>query len=444
MWIEIILILVFILINGFFSGSEIAVVTARRTRVSELIKEGNRRAKVLKKLQSDPEKFFATVQVGVTIAGALASAIGGAAAIKFLEPALAKVPVEIIAGSSEAISIGIIVLCISYLSLIFGELVPKSLALMNPERIALIIARPLIGFSKFSSFLIGILTFTTNILLKPFGGKPYAQRSFVSEEEIKLLVTEGRDRGVFEPEEETLIHGVFEFTDISVKEVMVPLTKTISFHLECPADEILDTIKTKGFSRYPVYHGDASDIKGILYVKDLFRKLASQERIDVKKLMRTPFFVPESMKISALLREMQRKGILIAVVVDEYGAVTGIVTIEDILEEIVGEIRDEFDVEQPVVKLKDDSYFIDASISIRDLKEDHDIELPESSDYDTLGGFILTTLQKIPETNETFTTDGWDIKIVHMIGKRIARVILKRIEVPEETEAEDESEEDEQ
>ncbi len=231
MWIEIILILVFILINGFFSGSEIAVVTARRTRISELIKEGNRRASVLKKLQSDPEKFFATVQVGVTIAGALASAIGGAAAIKFLGPALAKVPVTIIAGSSEAIAIGIIVLCISYLSLIFGELVPKSLALMNPERIALLIARPLTGFSKFSSLLIGILTFTTNILLKPFGGKPYAQRSFVSEEEIKLLIKEGRDRGVFEPVEETLIHGVFEFTDISVKEVMMPLTKAISFSI---------------------------------------------------------------------------------------------------------------------------------------------------------------------------------------------------------------------
>ncbi len=444
MWIEIILIFVFILINGFFSGSEIAVVTARRTRISELIKEGNRRASVLKKLQSDPEKFFATVQVGVTIAGALASAIGGAAAIKFLGPALAKVPVTIIAGSSEAIAIGIIVLCISYLSLIFGELVPKSLALMNPERIALLIARPLTGFSKFSSLLIGILTFTTNILLKPFGGKPYAQRSFVSEEEIKLLIKEGRDRGVFEPEEETLIHGVFEFTDISVKEVMMPLTKAISFPLESPVNEILDTIKTKGFSRYPVYHGDVSNIKGILYVKDLFRKLASNERIDVRKLMRTPFFVPETLKISALLREMQRKGILIAVVVDEYGAVTGIVTIEDILEEIVGEIRDEFDVEQPVIKLKDDSYFIDASISIRDLKEDHNIDLPDSSDYDTLGGFILTTLQKIPETNETFTTNSYDIKIVHMIGKRIARVMLKRVEEPKEKEVADEAEEDQQ
>jgi putative hemolysin len=220
---------------------------------------------------------------------------------------------------------------------------------------------------------------------------------------------------------------------------MVPLAKVISFPLECSSEEILSTIKTKSYSRYPVYHRETVNIKGILYVKDLFRKLASKESIDVKKLMRTPYFVPESMKISTLLREMQRKGILIAVVVDEYGAVTGIVTIEDLLEEIVGEIRDEYDVEQPVVKLRDDSFFIDASISIRDLEDDHDIELPESQDYDTLGGFIITTLQKIPETGETFTAENWDIKIVHMVGKRIARVILKRIEEPEEVTEEEQT-----
>jgi putative hemolysin len=439
MWIEIILILIFILINGFFSGSEIAVVTARRTRVSELIKEGSRTAKVLHKLQSEPEKFFATVQVGVTIAGALAAAIGGAAAVKFIDPALSKVSINIIAESSEAISIAIVVLCVSYVSLVFGELLPKSLALMNPERSALIVARPISGFSRIASFLIGLLTITTNVLLRPFGGKPYSQRSFVSEEEIKLLITEGRDRGVFEQVEETLIHGVFEFTDLSVKEVMVPLAKVISFPLESSSEEILATIKTKSYSRYPVYHHETVNIKGILYVKDLFRKLASKESIDVKKLMRTPYFVPESMKISTLLREMQRKGILLAVVVDEYGAVTGIVTIEDLLEEIVGEIRDEYDVEQPVVKLRDDSFFIDASISVRDLADDHDIELPESQNYDTLGGFIITTLQKIPETGETFTAANWDIKIVHMVGKRIARVILKRIEEPEEVTEEEQT-----
>ncbi len=427
MLLEIILILVFILLNGFFAGSEIAVVTARKTRVSELIKEGNQRAFILKKLQSDPDRFLATVQIGVTIVGAMASAIGGAAAVKVIKPLIAQVPLAIVADYSEAVAIGLVVVVISYLSLIIGELVPKSIALMNPERFALVVARPLYGFSRIFSFFVSILTFSTNIILKPLGGKPFTQRSFVTEEEIKLLIKEGRDRGVFEPEEEELIHGVFEFTDLSVKEVMVPLTKVVAFSLDTPIQEILDTISEEQYSRYPVYYKEKSNIKGILYAKDVFKKVSSKESMDVRKLLRAPFFVPESMKISALLRQMQRKGIHIAVVVDEYGAVTGIVTIEDLIEEIVGEIRDEFDEEKPVIKLRDGSYLIDASISIRDLKDDYGIDIPASPDYDTMGGFVITRLQRIPATGETFNADGWNIKIVQIIGKRIARVILKPV-----------------
>lgn len=432
MWIEIILIIIFVLCNGFFAGSEIAVVTSRRTRINELIKEGNPKARVLKKLQSNPDRFLATVQIGVTIVGAVASAIGGAAAVKFVRPFFAEAPVQFIAASSEAISIGIVVVCVSYLSLVLGELVPKSIALRNPERVALSVARPLHVFSRLISLFVGILTMSTNFILKPLGGKPFTQRSFVSEEEIKLLIREGRDRGIFEPEEAVLIHGVFEFTDLSVKEVMVPLAKTVAFALDEPVETVLKTIAEKQYSRYPIYHKEMSDIKGILYIKDIFKKLASKEPVDIRKLLRAPFFVPESMKISALLREMQRKGILIAVAVDEYGTVTGIVSIEDLLEEIVGEIRDEYDVEQPVIRLRDDSYLIDASISMRDLKDDHGIDLPVLPDYDTLGGFIITKLQKIPAAGEVFISDGWDIKIVHMVGKRIARVVLKRAEETED------------
>lgn len=425
MWLEIILIFLFILFNGFFAGSEIAVVTARKTRVSELIKEGNPNALILKKLQSDPDRFLATVQIGVTLVGAMASAIGGATAVKVFQPMIEKVPLGIVSTYSEAISIGLVVVVISYLSLVIGELVPKSIALMNPERFALIIARPVYGFSRLFSFFVSILTFSTNIILKPLGGKPFTQRSFVTEEEIKLLIKEGRDRGVFEPEEEELIHGVFEFTDLSVKEVMVPLTKVVAFSVDTPIQEILDTISEEQYSRYPVYYREKSNIKGILYAKDVFRKVSSKETIDVRKLLRAPFFVPESMKISALLRQMQRKGIHIAVVVDEYGAVTGIVTIEDLIEEIVGEIRDEFDEEKPVIKLRDGSYLIDASIAIRDLKDDYGIDIPASPDYDTMGGFVITRLQRIPSTGETFNADGWNIRIVQIIGKRIARVILR-------------------
>lgn len=432
MLIEIFLILLFILVNGFFSGSEIAIVTARKTRVSELVSKGHKSARILQKLQSDPDSFLATVQIGVTIVGALASAIGGATAVKVIQPFLAELPVSFVSRSSDVIAIGIVVTVISYLSLVIGELVPKSLALLNPERFALVVARPLYSFSRIASLLVRFLALSTNIILKPLGGKPFTQRSFISEEEIKLLIKEGKDRGIFEAAEQELIHGVFEFTDLSVKEVMVPLTKVVAFSADAQISGILETISEEQYSRYPVYHGDKSNIKGILYVKDLFTSLSTKDNVDIKRLLRSPFFVPESMKISMLMRDMQRKGVLIAVVVDEYGAVTGIVTMEDLIEEIVGEIRDEYDIEQHVVMLRNGSYLVDASISIRDLKDDYEIALPESPDYDTIGGFVITVLQRIPSVGESFLAEGWNIKVVEMVGKRIARVLLQPL--PEETE----------
>jgi putative hemolysin len=424
MWIEIFLIFVFILFNGFFAGTEIAIVTSRKSHIKELARKGKKSAIIVQRLQSETNRFLASVQIGVTIAGAIASATGGAVAIKIIKPFIKAIPVSYISSSAEAISIGIVVFVVSYLALVIGELVPKSIALKNPERFALITAKPMYRFTRLISPFADILTFSTNLILKPFGGKPFTQRSFVTEEEIKLLVKEGTDKGIFEPAEEELIHGVFEFTDLSVKEVMVPLTKVVAFSTEMSLEEILKIISEEQYSRYPVYHGEQSNIKGILYVKDLFKKLASKEQIDIRKILRTPFFVPESLKISTLMRQMQRKGVLIAVVVDEYGSVTGIVTMEDLLEEIVGEIRDEYDVEQPVIKRNDGSFIVDASITIRDLRDDHGIELPESPDYDTVGGYIITKLQRIPETGETFSSDGWKIKIIEMIGKRISRVII--------------------
>ncbi|HHN66153.1 MAG TPA: HlyC/CorC family transporter [Nitrospirae bacterium] len=424
MWTELFLIFVFILVNAFFAGTEIAVVTSRKTRIHELARKGNRNAQILQKLQSDTDRFLATVQIGVTIAAAIASAIAGAIAVKTMRPLIAEIPIRYISSSAEAISIGLVVTVVSYLSLVIGELIPKSLALMNPERFALVTARPMYEFTRLISPISALLTFSTNLILKPFGGKTFTQRSFVTEEEIKLLVKEGADKGIFEPAEEELIHGVFEFTDRSVKEVMVPLAKVVAFSVDTPLEKILDIISEEQFSRYPVYHHDKSNIKGILYVKDLFTKLASKEKIDIRKILRTPFFVPESLKISTLMRQMQRKGVLIAVVVDEYGSVTGIVTMEDLLEEIVGEIRDEYDLEQPVIRRTNGTFIVDASITIRDLRDDYGIELPESPDYDTVGGYIITKLQRIPETGEVFSSDGWKIKIIEMVGKRISRVIL--------------------
>lgn len=422
MFLEIIFILIFIICNGFFSASEIAVVTSRKSYIRNLMEKGSRRADSLLKLQAEPDRFLATVQIGVTVMGALASAVGGAASVKTLKPMLADIPLPFIAKIAEPVSIGITVIVISYLSIIIGELVPKSIALRNPEKVALLVAGPLTYISKISSLFVSILTVSSNIFLKPFGAKAFSERSFITEEEIKLLIEEGTDRGIFEATEHELIHSVFGFTDISVKGVMVPITKMVAFNINDSHDTIINTIAEENFSRYPVYGKDKSDIKGILYSKDVFNELAEKREIKAENILHNALFVPETMKISSLMREMQKKRLHMAIVIDEYGGMSGLVTIEDLLEEIVGEIRDEYDTESPVQKLSNGVMLVDASLAIRDLNEDYHFDIPESNEYDTLGGFLLAGLQKLPTVGDSYHTETQLFYIISMKGRRILKV----------------------
>lgn len=422
MILEIFFILLFLVLNGFFAASEIAVVTARKSFVKQLSDKGDHKAGVLMKLQAEPDRLLATVQIGVTVMGSIASAIGGAASVKVLKPLLLTVPVPFISRGAEAISIGLTVLVISYFSLIIGELVPKSLALRNPEKVGLFVAGPISLISKLSSVFVTILTKSTNIILSPFGAKAFSERSFISEEEIKLLIEEGKEKGVFEPTEQELIHSVFRFTDISVKGVMVPSTQMVAFNISEAPETIIKRIAEENFSRYPVYEKDRTDIKGILYSKDVFNELAHKRGIVISDLLHFALFVPESMKIGALMRDMQKKRLHMAIVVDEYGAVAGLVTIEDLLEEIVGEIRDEYDTEIPVQMLKDGAMLIDASLAVRDLNEDYSFDIPESNEYDTLGGFLLSSFQRLPSTGDSLNTDSRKFTIVSIKGRRILKV----------------------
>jgi putative hemolysin len=420
--LEILFILVFLVLNGFFAASEIAVVTARKSFVKQLSEEGNHKAAALLKLQSEPDRLLATVQIGVTVMGSITSALGGAAAVKLLKPFLAALPVPFISSAAEVLSIGLTVIVISYFTLVIGELVPKSIALRNPERVGLFVAGPISAIAKISSFFVTILTKSSNLLLSPFGVKAYSERSFISEEEIKLLIEEGRDKGIFERTEQELIHSVFRFTDISVKGVMVPSTQMVAFSVKETAETIITRIAEENFSRYPVFDKDRSDIKGILYGKDVFNELAYKREVVISNLLHYALFVPESMKISTLMREMQKKRLHMAIVVDEYGAVAGLVTIEDLLEEIVGEIRDEYDTETPVQTLKDGTMLIDASMAIRDLNEDYRLDIPESNDYDTLGGYLLSSFQKLPSAGDVLSTDSRKFTIIGMKGRRILKV----------------------
>ena len=428
---EIFFIFLLILCNGYLAGVEIAVVTARKSHIKQMVEKGKKNAEVFLRFKEEPDRFLATIQIGITVGGVLASAIGGAAAIKVIKPAIQEIPVRLISAAAEPIALGIVVAIITYFSLIFGELVPKSIALMYPEAIGLWTARSIDAFSKIASIFVKALTFSTAIVLSPFGSKPFTERASVTEEEVKMLIKEGRKHGVFEPTEERILQSVFEFTDMSVKEVMVPSTQMVTIQVDQTLKETISLIEEEQFSRYPVFGKELNDIRGILYAKDFLTILAKTGQADIRKILKPPFFVPETMKISLLLREMQKKRIHVALVVDEHGGIAGLVTIEDLIEEIVGEIRDEHDVESPVVQATDGAMFIDSSISLRDLREDYHVVLPESSEYETLGGFLLAALQKIPHVGDVVVVDGKRITIVGMIGQRISKVKLEKF--PPET-----------
>lgn len=425
---EIFLIWILIFLNGYLAGTEIAVVTIRKSLVQQLVESGKRGAKFLLRLKQEPDRFLATIQIGITAVSVLASAIGGATAIKVIKPALAATPIKIISNGAEPISIAIVVILITYFSVIFGELVPKSIALMHPEKIGLWTARTVDIFSKFVYIFVKFLTFSTSIVLKPFGRKLFTERAYITEKEVRMLIREGGKYGVFEPVEENILQRVFEFTDMSAKEVMVPITQIVAIQIDKTPEDIKTLIEEEQFSRYPVYGKDLQDIRGVLHAKDFFTLLTKPRQIDIRKIIKPPFFIPETMKLSLLLKEMQKRRTHMALLVDEYGGISGLVTIEDLLEELVGEIRDEYDIESPVIQLKDGSLIIDASISLRDLKEDYNIPLPESPEYETLGGFIMTALQRIPQVGDKIEVDGKLFNIVEMFGQRISKVQLKRKE----------------
>ena len=426
LWLEAIVIMVLILLNGFFSGSEIALISARRSRIQQLAKNGDSRAQRLVAMREDPDRFLATVQVGVTFVGTLASAVGGVAAVRALSPVIAQAPVPLLPAFAEPIALGIVVVSITYATLILGELTPKSLALRNAVPLALAVSGPLDSLARAVSPVVRLLTASNRFVLRLLGQKDAAQRAFISEEEVKYMVEEGREQGVFDQTEQELIHSVFEFTEASVKDVMIPRPRMQAIDVDTPVEEVLAFIVATGKSRYPVYRNSLDDILGILYDKDLFRLLAEKKPIALPQVLRPVFFTPETTRVSRLLKSMQRRRMPMALVVDEYGGVEGLVTIEDLIEEIVGEIEDESDREdQAVRRLRDGSYIVDASVSIHDLADQHNLAFPESSEYETLAGFVITQLQRMPRGGEIVDYEGWRLTIVEMDGRRIARVKIE-------------------
>ena len=426
-WLELVLIFFLILANGFFAASEIAIIATRKTRIDSLVEKGVRSATLLARLKDDPDRFLATVQIGVTLVGTLASAIGGAAAIEYLKPLIQSLPLPFVTRWGESIAILLVVLPIAYLSLVLGELVPKSLALRFSDRIAISVARPIDYFSRLTSSLVKILTASSNAVLWFFGGKDTGGASFISEEEVKFLIREGAAKGIFDETEKELIHSVFEFVDTPVKAVMVPRTEIHAVDINMPPQEILKSFVDSGFSRIPVYEGEMDKVIGVLYNKDIFRTLQEKGEFRAQDLLHPPFFVPSSLPISQLLKELQKRRSAMAMVVNEFGEVEGLATLEDLLEEIVGEIRDEYDREErgPVERLPDGSMVIQGSALLKDLKSDYGLPFEESPEYLTLAGFVLAKLRRIPRGGERVEHEGYRLTIVDMEGRRIVKIKLE-------------------
>ena len=427
-WLEIVLIAVAILANGFFAGSEIALVSARISRLAQLRQEGRTGATKAMSLKESPERFLATIQIAITAVGTLASAVGGATAIEALTPWLTRLGLPGTEDWAEPVALGIVILTITYFSLVIGELVPKAVALRNPERMACLVAPTILWLSRLSAAAVRALTASTRAVLRVLGRGSVQESPFISEEEVRYLVREGAAKGIFEKVEEELVHNVFEFADTTVREIMTPRPLIQGLDVATPSSELLRRASEIGHSRIPVYRGSVEQPIGIITMKDLLRAAAQSAPPSLRELMREPLFVPETVRISFLLREFQRHRQNLAFVVDEYGGVVGLVTLEDVLEEIVGEIRDEGDAtETPVAhRLPDGAFVVDGLATIRDARAQLGLPIEESQSYHTVAGFVVNAFQAIPKPGATLTVGGHRLTVLEVSGPKIVNVKVER------------------
>jgi putative hemolysin len=424
-WVQLVLIAAGILANGFFAGSEIALVSARISRLAQLREGGHRGAAAAMHLKESPEAFLATIQIAITTVGTLASAVGGAAAVEALTPLLVELG---LGRAAQPLALGAVVIAITYVSLLIGELVPKAIALRDPERVASFTAPIVGGISRISSGLVRALTGSTNLVLRVIGLGAGQGSPFVSEDEIRYLVREGAAKGIFEKVEEELVHNVFEFADTTVREIMTPRMAVKGLDLATPPEEVVARAADVAHTAFPVYDGTPDHAVGVMTLKSVLRAVASGEPLVVSALMRPPLFVPETARISTLLREMQRARHELAMVVDEYGAVVGLVTIEDVVEEIVGEIRAEGDTAPSFVRrLPDGSVLIDGMAPIDEVERALGVPLPERRDYATVAGFLLETAGSVPVQGSSIVAAGRRWTVVDMEGPRIRSVKVQTV-----------------
>ena len=432
------LVIFLIFVNAFFSATEMAVITLNDNKIRKMAEDGHKAAKKILKFIDNPGHFLATIQVGVTLAGFLSSAF---AADKFSQRLTNLLDPDGSISFLPTVSMIIITVILAYFSLVLGELVPKRLAQKYPERVAYTAAGIVRGFGYLMAPFVKLLTVSTNLLLRAIGIDPNAVDKNVTEEEIRMMVDVGSESGSIEDEEKEMIQNIFEFNDKEVSEIMTHRTKLVALPVSSTYDEVLETAINERYTRIPIYDGTIDDIVGILHIKDLLGIALKDEgdkaNFMLPELMRPPLVVPETKNLSSLFAEMKKGGMQLAVIIDEYGGTAGIATIEDMLEEIVGNITDEFDDEedQKMTILPDGDILFSGDTSLNDVEDVLRIDLPDE-DYDTIAGFVIHLLDRIPEESETpeVTYGNVVIKVVSVEDKWISKV---RIHVdPQENDGE--------
>ncbi len=432
---KLLLLIALIFVNAFFAASEIAIITLNDNKLKKMAEEGHKRAKMVLRLTEDSSNFLATIQIGVTLAGFLTSAV---AASSMSEP-LARWFISLVPAAAaysaviETISLILITLIMSFFSLVFGELVPKRVAMKKAEGISFAVIGILRVVAAITRPLVKLLSVSTNLVVRLFGIDPHADEEQVTEEEIRMMVDVGEEKGVIEVSQREMINNIFEFDDITAEDIMTPRTDVYALDVNDPIEEALSIAMQEGYSRLPVYEEDIDHVFGVLYVKDLLPYVGKllPESLSLRDFARPIYFVPGTKRCGELFSEMTEKHLQMSVVVDEYGGVAGIVTMEDLLESIVGNIQDEFDhEEEDITQTGEHSFEVDGSTAIEELNDMLDVKLPEG-DYDTLGGFIMDRLGRIPTEQETVTYENLAITVLKMDDRRIDTVHIEITPPPE-------------
>lgn len=437
---QILLLFVLIFINAFFAASEIAIISLNESKIRKMAEEGHKKAKMVLKLTEDSSNFLATIQIGVTLAGFLTSAT---AAQSMSEP-LARWFVSLVPALGphlsviSGVSMVIITLITSYFSLVLGELAPKRIAMQRAEALSFRVIGILRAVAAVTRPFVKLLSVSTNLVVRLFGIDPHADEENVTEEEIRMMVDVGEEKGVIEGVQKDMINNIFEFDDLTAEEIMTPRTDVASLDVEDGIAEALRIGVDEGYSRLPVYEDDIDHIIGVLYIKDLLPYVGQPipKDISIRHLIRDTYFVPGTKKCGGLFSEMTEKRIQLAVVVDEYGGVAGIVTMEDLLESIVGNIQDEFDhEEEEITQLSENAFEVDGSLGMEDLGELLDMVFPEG-DYDTVAGFLMDRLGRIPEEGEepVVAYENVVFTVKRVDDRRIELVHVERTPLPPEEE----------